>query len=447
QKENFTGIELMFNTTAILGNMTLWAYGNTRLQDIQFSIIDIPGDEFLAMQYLTFSPSSVSIINKSEKTNVTVCTKIDGSLGLYTSHIRSSDTTSTCIPTANCYDDTEVNITLFGRAAALMTSPSSGEHERGNLALTCKTYDFDTDAIIPTYNTSLFYNSSLLVTNTTNTTGETMYVWNTESIEPGNYNLNCTIADNLAIYYKANISSSVTNINLTGNLSIDNFSASKDTLYWYDSHSDSATNFTVHVSDEFQNNVSGATVHFYSNATLDASFAEVSNCTTLSNGFCTGAWNPSIQGIVNATIHYNATKGAYFYASGTNTTHINILGNFSIFIIIPDSLESNNSKDTKFINYTSQILNVSVLSGEGNEVDPDSINWSFDGADIGLNNKSGYLFVNTSYGKHNLSVSALNNTEWVNDTIEVTVYDYARINITYSSGTTFPRTGSIVNFS
>ncbi|MCK4428888.1 MAG: hypothetical protein KAU95_00825, partial [Candidatus Aenigmarchaeota archaeon] len=202
------------------------------------------------------------------------------------------------------YDlDTDlINLSIYGWAGTNITKPSPGPKHRGDLLnISCEIYDINTSEKIQNYPAEIWKTYSnqsgnytgKLYNNTTNSTGEIYYSWNTSGEEMGNYTLTCNITHSSALFYNISYIDSV-DIILQDflNLSTETHSElvyrddefnkvyNQETEDLYDLTNTAV--FEMKLTDDRGINIENAIIHLFAN--LNDSYEEIGNCSTNSTG-------------------------------------------------------------------------------------------------------------------------------------------------------------------
>ena len=105
---------------------------------------------------------------------------------------------------------------VYGYANVSVRYPSNGDNFSlaSIISMECLVMDTNTSAGIQDYPIEFWHNSSLLGTNTTNSSGIAVFDINTSGYEEGTHLLNCTIDDNSTLYYNKSYSDDSVQINI-----------------------------------------------------------------------------------------------------------------------------------------------------------------------------------------------------------------------------------------
>ncbi|RLI67100.1 hypothetical protein DRO91_10700, partial [Candidatus Heimdallarchaeota archaeon] len=95
---------------------------------------------------------------------------------------------------------------VFGWADVTYLAPASGNYPvRGIIDITCLVSDANLSQGIGSYPVKFYYNSTFLGTNYTNSTGHSVYYWNTTGLSEDDYLVRCIILDNETLFYNDSI--------------------------------------------------------------------------------------------------------------------------------------------------------------------------------------------------------------------------------------------------
>ncbi len=228
-------------------------------------------------------------------------------------------------------------LTVWGWSNLSWVSPDNGDYVIGNIiTLNCSVFDANTSSPIQDYPVK-FYNetdtgSSLLGTNTTDSSGHAIYRWNTSDTAEGTYYPKCNITDNSTLYYNVSVGEDNTTITLSLNQPPNIWNLVVRNFYTDEPITETATgakiNITVNVSDP-NNNIDYVEANFtWPNGTI-----VYANLTSIEGKNYTHVWNYSLPyEMPNGTAIINVTTyDSFGYANSTNTT-LTILENIEIVL-------------------------------------------------------------------------------------------------------------------
>ncbi|NOR85562.1 hypothetical protein GQ473_05590, partial [archaeon] len=445
-QELISGENVFVGDSKMIGYFIVYSFGNDDLLNITFNLTG--GN--ISNSQVTYSPNNISSLNQGNKINVSL-NFTSTKRGIHQTTLVANATDSMCVISDNCVSNVSVLSTSFDYSRITMSAPIFGIYNRSELDVICKVTNKSDNVGIPSYNVSYYDNSqingsSLLVRSITNNTGEYNYIWNTTNVSVGQHTIICNITDDVSNYYYADLQnmSSEVDIVLMGQLNLSVIRTINPTvLYWYDSSAENTTTFRANVTDEIMNPVYGAMVNYYSNATAGLTWQNIGSCVTDVSGICDFDWNPSVIQPGFFMVKYNATKPEYYYNTSTWQQSVNISGGVDVDINTPI-----NGSDL-LVN-TSYVLDSSVWSdGMNVTASITDINWTLLADSILIGNKTNDLWSilqNMPLGPRTIVVEVTNGTGvTTNDSIEVTIVDYAFVELTYLSGNMYPRQGSSID--
>jgi 5-hydroxyisourate hydrolase-like protein (transthyretin family) len=396
-------------------------FGNVKLEDVQIEI-DSRDNDYNYLQDSMFETIPVSQdIEVGENDTTALETTID-TRGRYVTNFTVNATGNNCGET--CVDLKTVDLSVYRKASVNLNL--QGNAERGTYNLVAEVTD--EEGSVEGYEVEFLDNGTSIATVETDNTGTAFYAWNTTQEELGAHNISARIEDNESTYYRAWDELDYGQITLLDSFNLDVTLDDHD-MYWYDSRED---HFVVF-------NVTALTRNGYpvkdANVTLTTNTSEgpyVTNCMTNASGYCDVLWNTSVSQPTTASATIDAEK-EYFIDSNPYEDVVDILGGFSIEIKSPDEGESRD-KDLDLVRNTSQLLNASVKNDQGDEVTPNTINWSINSTTepyrIGDSKQTTWT-VNDSLetGAHLLNVSADDQDAVTFDERTVEIYDPVDVNL------------------
>ena len=447
EQDSINGLEVFVGETKEAGYFTVYSFGNSDLLNVTFNV---SGGNITEIQS-AYAPNNISVLGQGNKLNVSINLTLS-SRGPHQTTIVANATGSVCTSAENCVDNLTINTTAFDYSQITLFGPAQGTYNRSDLNIICQVTNKSDSAGISGYNASYYdfseidNTTSQIIQITTNETGFYDTLWNATNVSVGPHTLLCNIIDDISNYYYASSQNKSSEVNLTlmGALNLSVIRTVNPTeLYWYDSSTKNSTTFTATVKDEMLNNIEGAFVNYYSNATLALSWQNIGNCTTDASGTCDFAWNPSVEQPGLFSVKYNATKSAYYYNTSTIEQTANISGGVSADINMP-------LNGTDMVVNNSYILNASIWS-DGLDVTPSitDINWTLLSDSLLIGNKTNdtwFIPQDISLGSRSILVEVANGTGvTTKDTVNITIVDYAFAELTYLSGNQYPRKDSSVN--
>jgi parallel beta-helix repeat protein len=229
-------------------------------------------------------------------------------------------------------------LTVWGWSNLSWISPDDGDYLIGNIiTLNCSVLDANLSTPIQNYPVN-FYNetdtgSSLLGTNTTDSSGYAIYRWNTSDVVAGTYYPKCNITDNSTLYYNVSVAEANTTITLSMNQAPNIWNLVVRNFYNDNPLTETATgvtvNITVNVSDS-NNNLDYVEGNFtWPNGTI-----VYENLTSVDGRNYTHVWVYFIPWeIPNGTSLINVTAYDTFGASNSTNTTLTIWETIEIVLL------------------------------------------------------------------------------------------------------------------
>ncbi|MBN1896420.1 MAG: DUF87 domain-containing protein [Candidatus Aenigmarchaeota archaeon] len=242
--------------------------------------------------------------------------------------------------TSRQYYDSNTNSTsvyVYGWSGIDYIGPANGTTASAGIEITveCHVTDLNVGTDLEGYKVMFSKDGAYQSTNHTDANGSTTWIWDTSSDTAGNHNITCNITDNTTLYYNASLWLNQTTVVINRPLKIVNIWQNYSWIYRNDSFAPNSTYIRPRVKDadlpppnEYAEN---AIVHFY-----NSSRQYIGNCTTDSDGYCYFLFNPSDTIYPqNYVIYMNATKPSTNQPSATNSTSVGVRGILYINITEP----------------------------------------------------------------------------------------------------------------
>ncbi|PIY59849.1 hypothetical protein COY95_04905, partial [Candidatus Woesearchaeota archaeon CG_4_10_14_0_8_um_filter_47_5] len=443
----FNNHQLVFNKTTLLGNFTVYAFGNTGLSAITYSL----RGGTVTSKNINFSPTNIASIAVANTRGVQTNVRIP-SRGHHNVTVIVNATGSICIPKSECVDTFLINVTVFDSLNITRSLPVSRIYNRSETVVpfSCQVLSEHNKTALPAvsgYTVSYSHNKSgtSIGTNITNSAGIATFSWNITYLTPGSYMLNCSIQENLANFYHVNRRTSNVSVFVYGRLNISAVRTVNNVpIYFFDTRTPFNTTFTATVVDENYMRIAGAAVSYYSNATQSRTYEKIGTCATNSTGQCNFVWNPTVESVGNFSVRYNASK-PYYYTPPLKSRNVTIIGQQNIQILQPVN------KTIFFFNYNPPVgYNlIAELRDENGTLQPiinppiSELNWSLENSTVARQiAATNTWFINSSNrtyqrGFFNLTLRAQSGARQLYDMVSVYIFDKVMVtNLTTSTQST-----------